>query len=353
MNLSRSSRSAVDIPKRDREQRRAARNSAERASEFQQRNLRRDIWLIVILAVLVAAAIAMYVAYGVVGNIEYVMQRRLVSVSALAIVAIAIGVSTTLFQTITANRLLTPSIMGFDALYVLLQTILVWATGMTGAAMFGVVGQFWIEVGAMVGFSVLLYGWLLSANTRVHKLLLIGVVFGMLFRGVSTFFQRLLDPDAFAVLQNTFFASFTDIDKELVPVAAALTFAGVCLAWFDRKRLDVMSLGVPIATNLGINPRFMRVRILATVALLVSVSTALVGPVTFFGLIVVHLAYRMIRVSRHAFLLPAASLIGMFALIFGQVLVERVFKLDITLSIIIEFLGGLLFLVLVLRRKPL
>lgn len=333
--------------------RRSLRERAELATAIQQRNVRRDIGVIVILALLVAAAIAMYVWYGMRGNNAYILQRRSYAVAALVIVAVAIGVSTTLFQTITANRLLTPSIMGFDSLYVLLQTVIVSATGMTGASLFGTIGQFWLEVGAMIGFSVLLYGWLLTTNMRVHKLLLIGVVFGMLFRGISTFLQRLLDPDAFAVLQNTFFASFTDIDRELVPVAALLTAVGVGIAWYDRRRLDVMSLGVPIATNLGINPRNMRIRVLATVALLVSVSTALVGPVTFFGLIVVHLAYRSIRVARHALLLPAASLIGMFALIFGQVLVERVFQLDVTLSIIIEFLGGLLFLVLVLRRKPL
>nr|WP_225751192.1 iron chelate uptake ABC transporter family permease subunit [Pseudoclavibacter sp. Marseille-Q3772] len=333
--------------------RKTLRDSAERAAAIHRRNLRRDAIVIIVLALVVAAAAAMYVLYGIRGNIEYVIQRRLSSVAALAIVAIAIGVSTTLFQTITANRLLTPSIMGFDSLYILLQTVIVAATGMTGATVFGTTGQFWLEVGAMIGFSVLLYGWLLTTNTRVHKLLLIGVVFGMLFRGISTFLQRVLDPDAFAVLQNTFFASFTDIDKELVPFAAALTAVGCAIAWYDRKRMDVMSLGVPIATNLGVNPRNMRIRMLAVVALLVSVSTALVGPVTFFGLIVVHLAYRSIRVARHALLLPAASLIGMVALILGQVLVERVFKLDITLSIIIEFLGGLLFLALVLRRKHL
>lgn len=329
------------------------RRSAEQANEAQRANLRRDALVIAVLAALVAISIALYVCYGIRGNIDYIMQRRLSSVAALAIVAVAIGVSTTLFQTITANRLLTPSIMGFDSLYVLLQTVIVSATGLTGASVFGTTGQFWLEVAAMIGFSVVLYGWLLTTNTRVHKLLLVGVVFGMLFRGIATFLQRLLDPDAFAVLQNTFFATFTDIEKELIPIAAVLTAVGVALAWYDRKRLDVMSLGVPIATNLGINPRNMRIRVLGTVALLVSVSTALVGPVTFFGLMVVHIAYRTIRVSRHALLLPAASLIGMFALIFGQALVERVFKLDITLSIIIEFLGGLLFLVLVLRRKPL
>ena len=89
---------------------------------------------------------------------------------------------------------------------------------------------------------------------------------------------------------------------------------------------------------------------LVLVALLVSVSTALVGPVTFLGLLVAHLAYRAMPTYRHAVVLPAAALIAAVTLVGGQLVLERVFSLNAALSIVIEFLGGLTLLVLLARR---
>jgi len=87
------------------------------------------------------------------------------------------------------------------------------------------------------------------------------------------------------------------------------------------------------------------------VAVLVSVSTALVGPVTFFGLLVATLAHSLVSNSKHRYVLPAAILLGIIALVGGQTLLERVFAFDTALSIIIEFLGGIVFIALVLRRS--
>lgn len=331
----------------------SARADVSTGGAVQRANQRRDVIMMVVLAVIAAALIAAYLLIGLTGNIDYVLGRRLRSVWAFALVAIAIGFSTATFQTITANRLLTPSIMGFDSLYILLQTVIAFLIGGTATSQFGTVGSFWIEVGCMVVFAVLLYSWLLHTRVRVHTLLLIGVVLGMLFRSISTFLQRMIDPDTFMTLQNTFFASFTNVPKELLLPASGLLAVAVLVNWYDRRRLDVMGLGVPIATNLGISPRAMRVRTLTSVALAVSVATALVGPVTFFGLIVVHLGYRVLRVSHHSTLLPTVAIIGMIALTGGQLLVERVFQLDIALAMIVEFIGGLLFIALILRRKPL
>lgn len=323
------------------------------ALDRQRRDLRRDRLLLAVLGAVAAACIALYLVLGLKGNIDYALARRTSSVIALVLVAATIGLSTVIFQTVTANRLLTPSIMGFDSLYLLLQTGLVFAFGISGFTVLDPVAQFWLEVAIMLVFSALLYGWLLRPDAQVTKLLLIGVVFGMLFRGISSFLQRVLDPDAFAALQNRFFATFTDVPKELLLPAGVLTLIGVVIVVWDRRRYDVMSLGHPMAVNLGIRPHSLRYRTLGAVALLVSVSTALVGPVMFFGLIVAQLAYRIVRVSRHSTILIAAALLGVIALVGGQLVVERVFALDIALSMIIEFVGGVLFLVLILRKNPL
>lgn len=324
-----------------------------RAADARRRDERRDLALVVVLAVVALACAGAFLFVGLQGNVEFILERRTRSLAGLVIVSIAIAVATVSFQTVTANRILTPSIMGFDALYALIQSVIVAVFGIGVFAAVGPVAQFWVEVALMLGFAMLLYGWLLSRRSDVMRLLLTGVVLGMLFRGIGVFLQRMLDPDAFLVLQDRLFASFTNLPTDTLVPAAILLAVGVGLTMYDRHRLDVMSLGRDTATNLGVHPTRLRLRTLAATALLVSVSTALVGPIMFFGLIVAHLAYRFVRRSRHAVLLPVASLLAIISLVGGQTVLSQIDAAGTTLSIIIEFVGGIVFIALILRRKPL
>ena len=77
-----------------------------------------------LLAVAAVASIALFMFVGITGSWGFAIPFRGRKVAAMVLVAVAIGVSTVLFQTITANRILTPSIMGFDSLYLLVQTLL-------------------------------------------------------------------------------------------------------------------------------------------------------------------------------------------------------------------------------------
>jgi iron complex transport system permease protein len=117
-----------------------------------------------------------------------------------------------------------------------------------------------------------------------------------------------------------------------------------------RHRYDVLALGREIAVNLGVDYRRTLMRTLAAIAVLVSVSTALVGPVTFFGLLVSNLAYQAMGSDRHRYTVPAATLLSVIFLVGGQTLLERVLGLNTTVSVVIEFLGGVMFLVLILRK---
>ena len=312
---------------------------------------KRDVLVLAVLAALAVTAIVLFLTIGVRGNIGYIMARRSAAVMSLVLVAIGIAVSTVVFQTLTANRILTPSIMGFDSLYVLIQTVAVQIFGAVGLAGLGAVPRFLIEVGLLLLLAVILYGRLLSGRADVTKLLLIGVVVGMLFRGLSNFVQRVMSPDVFLVLQDRMFASFSRVQADLLPWAATLVCTGLLLVLVDRRRLDVLALGPDLARGLGVDPDRLRVRLLAAVALMVAVSTALVGPVTFFGLLVAHLAYQLLSTQRHSIVLPAASLAAVVALVGGQLIIEHVLPFEASLSIIIELVGGLVFLALILRRS--
>lgn len=311
----------------------------------------RDRRVLAGLALLVVLAVAAFLTLDVRAGWDFVLPFRGVKLAGLVLVAYAIALSTVLFQTVTDNRILTPSIMGFDSLYVLIQTTVVFALGSARLAGIDPHLRFAFEVTVMVLFAGVLFRWLFSGSRHsLHLLLLVGIILGVLFRSLSAFMQRLIDPNEFAVLQGSLFASFNAVDTTLLGLSAAMVLAASALAWRDRRSLDVLLLGRETATALGVDHRRAVTRVLIVVAVLVSVSTALVGPVTFFGLLVAHLAYQVIGTHRHAAVIPAAVLAAVVALVGGQAVLEHLLAYDTALSIVIEFAGGLVFLSLLLRE---
>jgi ABC-type enterochelin transport system, permease component len=316
----------------------------------QHEKKRSPIVVLTIIAVVAAAAVVAFMTIGARGNWGFVLSFRGTKLFALILVAYSIAVSTVLFQTITNNRILTPAIMGFDWLYMLLQTLFVFVLGAAATSALDARLMFAIEVGAMLAFSLVLYRFMFSGAVKdLHLLLLIGVVFGTLFRSLSGFLQRLIDPNDFVVLQDRLFASFNGVDSNLLLISTLFVAGASALGLRIFHTFDVMSLGRETAISLGVDHRRVTMTVLAIVTVLVSVSAALVGPVTFFGLLVANLAYILMPTGKHRFVLPAAILIAIICLVGGQTILERVFAFDTALSIVIEFAGGLFFIFYLLR----
>lgn len=309
--------------------------------------------VLAVLAIAAAMSALAYMTIGARGPWSFILPFRGAKLAALVLVAAAVAVSTVTFQTIANNRILTPSLMGFDALYTLIRTATLFLLGASGFSALDPRLAFAMNVVLMTGFASLLYRWLLTDRTGgLHLLLLVGVIAGVFFRSLSNFMHRLVDPTDFLVLQSSLFANFNAVDGRLLALSAVLIAgAGVAL-WRLVPKLDVLALGRDHAVNLGVDYRRTLTVALGLVAILVSVSTALVGPVTFFGLLVANLAYLVIPSHRHALLLPAAALLAISMLVSGQIVLERVFGLDAALSMVIEFVGGVVFLVLLLRKTP-
>ena len=308
-----------------------------------------------ILGGLALACIAVYLLGDLSGNLNYILGRRAITLATLVVVAAAIGVSTVLFHTVTANRILTPSIMGLDSLYMALQTVAVFTLGAFGASSLPAPIMFGVELGAMVLFSLILFSVVMGRySSSLTMMLLVGVLIGGLFRGLSSFLQRLMSPEDFQVLSDRFFADFTGADPALLGLSSAIVVTLTAAAWWFRHELDVVGLGRDLAICLGINHRRVTMIVLVGVALLVGTSTALVGPTMFFGLLASHLAYRALGTQRHAWTIPGSILAGTVALVGGQWAFERVLGLEGSLSMIVEFVGGITFIVLLLaggRRR--
>ncbi len=304
-----------------------------------------------LLALAVLALVALYLLTDIPGSYSYAIKIRSRSLAAMAVVSVAVGVSTVVFHTITQNRILTPSIMGFDSLYMLISTVIVFVSGATAFLRTDDLTLWLVQVVVMVIFSVGLFTWMFGGKRRsIHLMLLVGIVLGTFFRSFTEWMQRMLDPLDFQVLTDTAFASLTRPDRTLLAITAGLVgLACLALVPFVRQ-LDVLSLGEPIAIGLGISHRRLVMILFGTVSVMVAASTALVGPILFFGLIVANLAYSYAGTFRHAWTLPTAVLLGMVALLGGQLVLDRVFDFGASLSIIIEFAGGIFFLYLVLRK---
>lgn len=311
---------------------------------------RRPAILIPVLGVIALLAAVAFMTIGAKGSWSFILSFRGTKLAAMVLVAYAIAVSTVLFQTVTNNRILTPSIMGFDALYILIQTVIVFFFGAVHVDWIGPNIRFITETVVMVLFAGSLYYWLFSGAARsLHLVMLVGIICGVFFRSLSNLMQRMLDPDLFAVLQDRFFASFNTINADILTLSAIIVAAVSLYGWRLLHVFDVLALGREPAINLGVDHRRVVRLILLMVTVLVAVSTALVGPITFFGLLVANLAYMLAGSGKHRVVLPIAVLLAIICIVGGQTILERAFAFNTALSVIIEFLGGLVFIILLVR----
>ena len=287
------------------------------------------------------------------GNISYILTHRAWIVLTMILVAFSAATSTLLFQTVTNNRILTPSIMGFESLFVLIQTVVIFFIDAQGIPYIGIVGKFIFESLLLILFSLFLYrGLFTKLKQNLHLVLLIGIILGTLFRSFSNLLQRLMTPTEFAVLQSRIFATFTRAEPVLIVFSLVIATTIGLFLWRMRFRFDVLALGRDNAINLGIDYQKSVTIILLLVSVLVSISTTLVGPFTFLGLLIANLAYSISGSSQHRFLLPTAFLLGVIFLVGGQMFLEHVLNMVGALSIVIEFIGGSLFIFLILKKVP-
>ena len=311
----------------------------------------RDKRNIIILAIVALILISGFLFIGVNSvNFRYALYRRIPKIYAMILTGTAIGFSSLIFQTVTNNRILTPSILGIDSLYVLLQTTVVFLLGSSSAIISNGNINFIITIISMLLFSSILYKFIFKNGSKnIFTLLLVGVVCGTLFESLTTFMQVLIDPVEFQMVQDKMQASFNNINTDLLFISSIVII--LCIGYAYVKILDVMSLGRDAAINLGIDYDKIVKKMLIIVVILTSVATALVGPITFLGLLVVNIARQVISSYKHSILGVATILISIVSLIGGQLVVEQLMNFGVSVSIIINFVGGIYFIYLVMKER--
>ena len=254
-------------------------------------------------------------------------RRRAFAVLAIAIVAVCQGMATVAFQTVANNRIITPSILGFESLYRAIHTSTIFFLGVAGLNASATVGNFVGQLALMIALTLALYSWLLtSQRASMHAMLLIGVMLGA---GLG---------------------SIANAQKEYFPIAVPLVAAAAIALVLLTRQLSVLSLGRETATNLGLNHRRTSVLVLVLVSILMATSTALVGPMTFLGFLVATLAYQFSDTHDHRYIFAMSVALGAAILASAYFVMNHVFNTQGVVSIIIEFVGGLAFIVTILRK---
>ncbi|MGK0160419.1 iron chelate uptake ABC transporter family permease subunit [Pseudomonas mosselii] len=308
--------------------------------------MRRAAWLL-----LPALALA-FLLLGSGLDFSYVIPKRLVRLGAIIVAGVCIALSSVIFQTLAGNRVLTPAIMGYEGIYLLFQALLVLWLGTASVALLGAQGNALLSIALMLGYSWLLQRWLLrEGHGDVYRLLLLGLVLTMVLGTFTQFIQLKTSPGEFSILQSLGYTSFNRAQPTQVLYSGLLVAAVALLVARGTRVLDVLALGRDQAIALGLDHgRCLRLQ-MALIAVLVAVSTSLVGPTAFMGVFVANIAYALARSARHQVTLPLACAVAIGMFLLAQLLVEHLFNYRTSVSILVNLVCGAYFLALMVRTR--
>ena len=318
-----------------------------------QRSNRRKLCIMTALVLLAAAAyMTVDVNFGNAKLLAYSMRIRAPKLIVMLITAFAIGGASLVFQSIINNTIVTPCLLGMNSLYTLIHTAVVFCVGSGSVLAANANAAFAIDLVLMGITATLIYSYLFKKTKHnVLYVLLVGTVLTSFFSSVQSTMTRVMDPNEYDTLLTTLVASFSNVNAEIILFALAVLAAVIFLLRRELALLDVLTLGKEQAINLGVDyDRCIR-RLLLGVTLAIAVATAMVGPISFLGLIIANLARQLLRTYRHTQLILGSALFGMIVLVGGQIIVEHVFTYAVPISVFITVGGGLYFLYLLLTRR--
>ena len=317
------------------------------------RSNRRKLLIMGVLVLLCAAAyLLVEVHFGNPRLFQYALKIRTPKLIVMLITAFAIGGASIVFQSIINNTIVTPCLLGMNSLYTLIHTAVFFFLGSTSVIATNANLSFAVDVVLMGITATIIYSWIFKKTRHnVLYVLLIGTVLTSFFSSIQTTLTRVMDPNEYDTLLSTLVASFSNVNSEIILVSLIVLAAIMFVLRKELALLDVLTLGKDQAINLGVDYDKCIRRLLLGVTLCIAVATAMVGPISFLGLIIANLSRQLLKTYRHGQLILGSALFGMIVLVGGQLIVEHVYSYAIPVSVFITVGGGLYFLYLLLTRK--
>ena len=306
------------------------------------------------ILVLIASALYMLVEVNFANEklFNYAMKIRTPKLLVMLIAAFAIGGASIVFQSIINNTIVTPCLLGMNSLYSLIHTSVVFFVGSGSILAVNANLSFIVDLLLMGVIATIIYSYLFKkTNHNVLYVLLIGTVLTSFFTSIQTTLTRVMDPNEYDTLLSSLVASFNNINSEIIMFSLILLAALIFWLRKDLALLDVITLGKHQAINLGVDyDRCIR-RLLLGVTLCIAIATAMVGPISFLGLIIANLSRQLLKTYRHSQLILGSTFFFFFVLVGGQMIVEHIFTYSVPISVFITVSGGLYFLYLLLKSR--
>lgn len=306
-----------------------------------------------IMVLLVLAACAAYLLVDVNPKyFSYAMSLRIPKLIVMLIAAFAIGGASLVFQSIINNTIVTPCLLGMNSLYTLIHTAVVFVAGSGSILAVNANAALAVDLVLMGLSATVIYGYLFKkTNYNVLYVLLIGTVLTSFFGSIQSTLTRIMDPNEYDSLLTTLVASFSNVNAEIIVFSLVVLALLIVALRKDLALLDVLTLGKEQAINLGVDYDKSVRRLLLGVTLAIAVATAVVGPISFMGLIIANLSRQLLKTFRHSQLIAGSALFGMIILVAGQLIVEHVYTYAIPISVFITVGGGVYFLYLLLTKR--
>ena len=305
-----------------------------------------------ILITLVILAVIGYLTLNVNPKyVEFAMRLRVPKLLVMLVTAFCIGGASIVFQTLIQNTIVTPCLLGMNSLYALIHTAVVFFLGSGSLIARHPQLSFLVDLTIMGAAAILIYGTLFKKmKHQILYVLLAGTVMSTFFSSMQTTLTRIMDPNEYDALLSSLVASFSNVNSSLLAISAVLIGLVIFALRKELKLLDVIALGKNQAINLGVDVDKTIRRLLLGVTVLIAIATALVGPISFLGLIIANLSRQLFKTYKHTWLIFGSAVLGMIVLVGGQLVVEHGFSYSIPISVLITIGGGLYFLILLFGK---
>ena len=320
----------------------------------------------IVLAVLIAGAVGLYLysrtfllvaRLGMTrdeipsGAIESILGRALPALAAMVVSAVVLAVVSLSFQTIVQSRVLTPSMIGFDSVFVGTQTILVFVFGAGSFVFANPHVNYLITAGIMVVISMTMFGFILrSHKNNIIFLLMFGLVLSSIIGSGTRYLHSIMNQSDFFQVQAATSVNINNMNTDIIRIASWIILGVVVLTLFRHRRYDVMSLGPVQAKGLGV-PYEKELRFnLIIIAIGMSVATALIGSLTFLGLLAVNAAREVLKTHKHLPLFIGSAMMATLALVLGEA-VRVAFQMNIPVTVLINLVGCIYVFYLILKEN--
>lgn len=318
-----------------------------------EKRLRLPLLILITLAIVaIISYLTIKLNYSNHRLLMYALNLRIPKLLAMIITAIAIGGASIIFQSIINNRIVTPCLLGMNSLYLLIHTAVIFVFGSASIIASNANLGFVIDLMIMGFVATITYSYLFKKTKHnILYVLLVGTILSSFFTSIQSTMIRVMDPNEYDTLLTSLVASFNNINTEIIIISTILL---ILLGYFLRKEialLDVLCLGKDQAINLGVDYDKTIRKLLLGVTLCIAIATAMVGPISFLGLIIANLARQTFKTYKHSILVLGTAIFGICILIFNQIIMEHIFNYAIPISTFITIGGGIYFLYLLMNRR--